>query len=155
MYRIDPYGGGVHSGSMRYIRFRLSIVALATVALWGTGVPPARASIIAGCVGPTETGVQLAVGWVDVGVMLNTEVPTPPNSLRVTAPDGKVVEYQGGEGLVAPNEFMPVWFAPVSIAGDYKLLVDEEFECMVTVEGGSDDAIKTDWEPRSAPIHGN
>ena len=87
--------------------------------------------------------------------MLNTEVPTPPNSIRVIAPDGKVVVYQAGEGLVAPNQFMPVWLAPVSIAGEYQILVDEEFECAVRVEEGSHDAIKTDWIPRSAPVYGN
>ena len=145
---------------MRHVRLRSIVVALATVALWCTVVPPARASIIAGCVGPTETGVTHLVGWVDVGVMLGMADPEPPASLQVTDPNGSVIDYPDGLGLIAPTDVLPIWFAPAELDGTYELVINGEERCEIVVSDGSDgltsiaEEINLDWTPQSAPVSG-
>jgi hypothetical protein len=119
---------------------------------------PTRATVLGGCVAPAEAGVTHLVGWVDVGVMLGTAEPEPPSSLLVTAPDGRVIDYRNGAGLVPPTDVLPIWFAPAEIEGDYELLVDGYEACTIKVGDESvdltpvADKIDGDWVPHSAPI---
>ena len=75
---------------------------------------PVRAEILSGCVAPEDAGVSHLVGWVDGGVMLGMADPEPPTSLQVTAPDGSVVDYRDGVGLLVPTDVLPIWFAAYS-----------------------------------------
>jgi hypothetical protein len=98
------------------------------------------------------------VGWVDVGVMLGMAEPAPPASVKVKAPDGSVVDYRDGAGLMAPTDVLPIWFAPAPMEGNYELVIDGGERCTISVHGGSDgsptvvDEIELDWVPRSAPV---
>ncbi len=144
-------------------RRRLVALAIITSFIAQLVVAPGavRASILAGCVAPEDAGVSGLVGWVDVGVMLGVAEPVPPASLRATAPDGSVVDYRDGVGLLTPTDTLPIWFAPAPLMGDYELVIDGGERCTVSVRGGSDsppivdDEIKFDWAPRSAPAKGN
>ena len=142
------------------IRAGSALVLVLGVAL---GTPSrAQASILAGCVGTDDTAVPGVVGWVDVGVMLGTADPEPPTSMRVIAPDGTEVEYANGIGLTPPTEFMPIWFAPAPIPGEYRLVVNQGEECVAGVDAGDTTAIIGEelthqWIALSAPVkrHGS
>ncbi len=135
----------------------LTIAALSLFMSLATSVP-VRAEILSGCVAPEDAGVSHLVGWVDGGVMFGMADPEPPVSMQVTAPDGSVVDYRDGVGLVAPTDVLPIWFAPAPLAGDYELVIDGSERCTVSVHDGSDgpptvvDEIELDWVPRSAPV---
>jgi hypothetical protein len=114
--------------------------------------------VLSGCVAPEDAGVSGLVGWVDVGVMLGVAEPVPPASLRVTAPDGSVVDYRDGVGLLSPTDALPIWFATAPLMGDYELVINGGERCTVSFHDGSDspptvvDEIELDWVPRSAPV---
>ena len=118
----------------------------------------AYASILAGCVGTDDTAVPGVVGWVDVGVMLNTEAARAPGLTTVVAPDGTTTTYRDGNGLIPPTDEMPIWFAPVDRLGDYTVTTDGD-ECTVTVttlaESATPPSLPSDsgWEAHSAPIN--
>lgn len=131
-------------------------VALASL-MWPTS---ARASVLSGCVAPEDAGVTHLVGWVDVGVMLGMADPEPPATLQVTDPNGEVVEYRDGLGLIPPTDVLPIWFAPAEIDGTYELVINGEERCEIVVSDGSDvltsiaEEINLDWTPQSAPVSG-
>jgi len=138
------------------VRAGPALVLVLGVAL---GAPSrAQASILAGCVGTDDTTAPGVVGWVDVGLMLGMADPEPPVSLQVTDPNGNVIDYRDGVGLIPPTDVLPIWFASVEQQGDYGLVVDGEEHCTITVSVGSDDtltsleAIIRDWVPRSALV---
>lgn len=97
-------------------------VALASL-MWPTS---AGASVRSGCVAPEDAGVTHLVGWVDVGVMLGMADPEPPAALLVTDPNGDVIEYRDGLGLMPPKDDLPIWFAPAEIDGTYELVINGE-----------------------------
>jgi len=135
----------------------LTIAALLLVMSLATSVP-VRAEILSGCVAPEDAGVSHLVGWVDGGVMLGMADPEPPTSLQVTAPDGSVVDYRDGVGLLTPTNVLPIWFAPAPLVGDYELVIDGGERCTVSVGDAPDravpaaDEIELDWVPHSAPV---
>ena len=131
-----------------------AILVIAAVVAAGFLATPARASILGGCVGPFETGVSLAVGWVDVGVMLGASDPEPPALFFVTGPDGAQVEYANGIGLTPPTDLMPVWLAPVSGAGEYQISVGADQSCTIAVElpANLSAEIISAWIAQSAPV---
>ena len=144
---------------MNFSSRRWATIAALSVLLSCSSAPRvAQASILSGCVAPEDAGVSHVVGWVDVGVMLGMAEPAPPASVKVTAPDGSVVDYRDGAGLMAPTDVLPVWFAPAPLAGNYELVIDGGERCTISVHGGSDssptvvDEIELDWVPRSAPV---
>ena len=134
---------------------RLLLGAAVASLLWPTS---ARASVLSGCVAPEDAGVTHLVGWVDVGVMLGMADPEPPASLQVTDPDGSVINYRDGVGLIPPTEVLPIWFAPAGQEGDFELVINGEEHCTVTVGGSSAgtltslESVLGDWVPQSAPI---
>ncbi len=144
---------------MNFSSRRRATIAALSLLLSFSSAPPARAEILSGCVAPEDAGVTHLVGWVDVGVMLGMAEPAPPVSMEVTAPDGSVVDYRDGVGLVAPTDAMPIWFAPAPLIGDYELVIDGGERCTVSVGDGPDrsvppaDGIELDWVPRSAPVN--
>lgn len=137
---------------------RLLLGAAVASLMWPTS---ARASVLSGCVTPEDAGVTHLVGWVDVGVMLGMADPEPPASLQVTDPNGGVIDYRDGLGLVTPTDVLPIWFAPAELAGTYELVINGEERCTIVVNDGSDaltpiaDEIELDWRPQSAPVHQN
>jgi hypothetical protein len=139
-------------------RRRATIAALVLFMSLATSVP-ARAEILSGCVAPEDAGVSHLVGWVDGGVMLGMADPEPPTSLQVTAPDGSVVDYRDGAGLLVPTDVLPIWFAPAPLVGDYELVIDGGERCTISVGDATDrsvpvtDEIELDWVPQSAPVH--
>lgn len=144
--------------SMTIALRHVAAAAVIVLALSSISVRPARGSVLSGCVAPDDAGVSHLVGWVDVGVMLGVAEPVPPASLRVTAPDGSVVDYRDGVGLLTPTDTLPIWFAPAPLMGDYELVIDGGERCTVSVHDGSDgpptvvDEIELNWVPRSAPV---
>jgi hypothetical protein len=80
---------------------------------------------------------------------------------KCRAPDGSVVDYRDGVGLLTPTDALPIWFAPAPLVGDYELVIDGDERCTLSVHDGSDgpltvvDEIELDWVPRSAPAKGN
>lgn len=132
-------------------------VALATL-MWPTS---ARASVLSGCVAPEDAGVTHLVGWVDVGVMLGMADPEPPASLQVTDPNGGVIDYRDGLGLLPPTDALPIWFVPAETDGTYELVINGEERCTIIVNDGSDaltpiaNEIELDWRPQSAPVQQN
>jgi hypothetical protein len=147
--------------SMTIALRHVAAAAVIVLVLSSISVRPARGSVLSGCVAPEDAGVSHLVGWVDVGVMLGVAEPVPPASLRVTAPDGSVVDYRDGIGLLTPTDALPIWFAPAPLVGDYELVIDGDERCTLSVHDGSDgpltvvDEIELDWVPRSAPAKGN
>jgi hypothetical protein len=144
---------------MNFSSRRWATIAALSVLLSCSSAPRvAQASILSGCVTPEDAGVSHLVGWVDVGVMLGMAEPAPPASVKVTAPDGSVVDYRDGAGLMAPTDVLPIWFAPAELAGTYELVINGEERCTIVVNDGSDaltpiaDEIELDWVPRSAPV---
>jgi len=135
-----------------------AINAALLVILSTATVRPARAEILSGCVAPEDAGVSQLVGWVDGGVMLGMADPEPPTSLQVTAPDGSVVDYRDGVGLLVPTDLLPIWFAPAPLVGDYELVIDGGERCTVSVGDEPDrsvpaaDEMELDWVPHSAPV---
>jgi len=144
--------------SMTIALRHVAAAAVIVLVLSSISVRPARGSVLSGCVAPDDAGVSHLVGWVDVGVMLGVAEPVPPASLRVTAPDGSVVDYRDGVGLLTPTDTLPIWFAPAPLMGDYELVIDGGERCTVSVHDGSDgpptvvDEIELNWVPRSAPV---
>lgn len=138
-----------------------STIAVLFALLSISSASPAKAEILSGCVAPEDAGVTQVVGWVDVGVMLGMADPEPPTTLQVTDPNGAVVVYRDGLGLLPPTGVLPIWFAPAPLAGDYELVIDGSERCTVSIRGQSDsplivdDEIKRDWASRSAPAKGN
>ena len=135
---------------------RGSIVVAALLILSAALTGPTRASVLSGCVSPEDTGVTHLVGWVDVGVMLGMADPEPPASLQVTDPNGNVIDYRDGRGLIAPTEVLPIWFAPAQLGGEYRIVTNYQEECVVMVNSDQKDA-PTDvniigWRVRSMPI---
>jgi hypothetical protein len=112
-------------------------VALASL-MWPTS---ARASVLSGCVAPEDAGVTHLVGWVDVGVMLGMADPEPPASLQVTDPNGGVIDYRDGLGLITPTDVLPIWFAPAELVGTYEMVINGEERCTVHVDGGLNSSI--------------
>jgi hypothetical protein len=139
-------------------RVAAAAIASLSLTLSPAAVLPVRAEILSGCVAPKDAAVSQLVGWVDVGVMLGMAEPEPPASLLVTAPDGSVVDYRDGVGLLTPTDALPIWFAPAPLMGDYELVIDGGERCTVSVHDGSDDPptvvdeIELNWVPRSAPV---
>lgn len=121
---------------------------------------PVRASILAGCVGTDDTAVPGVVGWVDVGVMLGTEAAQAPGLTTVAAPNGTTTSYLNGDGLIPPEDEMPIWFASVNQLGDYTVTTDGD-ACTVTVtalaEAATPPSLPSDtgWEAHSAPVTKN
>jgi len=144
--------------SMTIALRHVAAAAVIVLVLSSISVRPARGSVLSGCVAPEDAGVSHLVGWVDVGVMLGVAEPVPPASLRVTAPDGSVVDYRDGVGLLSPTDALPIWFATAPLMGDYELVINGGERCTVSVHDGSDspptvvDEIELDWVPRSAPV---
>ena len=151
-----PQSGFVKKPTRPVVVHLLLSVALATL-MWPTS---ARASVLSGCVAPEDAGVTHLVGWVDVGVMLGMADPEPPASLQVTDPNGGVIDYRDGLGLITPTDVLPIWFAPAAIGGTYELVINGEERCEIAVSDGSDvltsiaEEINLDWTPQSAPVSG-
>jgi hypothetical protein len=143
---------------MSFSSRRWATIAALLILLSFSSAPPARAEILSGCVAPEDAGVSHLVGWVDVGVMLGMADPEPPASLQVTDPDGSVINYRDGVGLIPPTEVLPIWFAPAGQEGDFELVINGEEHCTVTVGGSSAgtltslESVLGDWVPQSAPI---
>jgi hypothetical protein len=139
----------------RILRVGLMLTLVLGVVL-GTPIR-AQASILAGCVGTDDTAVPGVVGWVDVGVMLGTEAARAPGLTTVVAPDGTATNFLNGEGLIPPNDEMPIWFAPVNQLGDY-IVTNDGDECKVAVTALAEDekirfdSINIDWEVHSALV---
>jgi hypothetical protein len=135
---------------------RLLLGAAVASLMWPMSV---RASVLSGCVSPEDAGVNNLVGWVDVGVMLGMADPEPPASFQVTDPNGSVIEYHNGFGLITPTDVLPIWFAPAELVGTYELVINGEERCEIVVSDRSDaltsiaDEINLDWTPQSAPVH--
>lgn len=146
---------------MNFRSRRWATIAALSLLLVCISAPSARATVLSGCVAPEDAGVTNLVGWVDVGAMLGMADPQPPASLQVTDPNGKVIDYRDGLGLIAPTDVLPIWFAPAPMAGDYELIIDGGEPCSVSVSGEIvsppivDDEFRYDWVPRSAPAKGN
>jgi hypothetical protein len=75
----------------------------------------------------------------------------------VTDPNGSVIDYRDGVGLIPPTDVLPIWFASAEQAGTYELVVNQEEHCTVKVGNSSEEllipleSISEDWVPRSAP----
>lgn len=119
---------------------RLATIAAFALLLAVPAAAPARAEILAGCVAPADAGVTHLVGWVDGGVMLGMADPEPPASMRVIAPDGTMTDYLNGEGLIAPTNSLPIWFARAEQTGDYQLIINGEEESRCTLAVGDNRA---------------
>jgi hypothetical protein len=152
------------------VKAHLAVVSAIVVSASTVGV--VDASVRGGCAGTIETGRSDAVGWIDTNVMLQLGEPEAPHRFLVEAPDGSEVAYSDGAGLTPPSEAMPVWLAPASKFGTYRLDVDG-YECTVEVtSAGEPDTDAHDhrttrensgsarpitdldraWEIRSAPL---
>ena len=158
---LDSCAPGTQGIGMTATARRFATIAALSLLLAVSAAAPARAEILAGCVAPEDAGVTHLVGWVDGGVMLGMADPEPPASLRVIAPDGTVTDYLNGEGLIAPTDSLPIWFARAEQTGDYQLIINGEERCTIVVNDGSDplapiaDEMELDWRPQSAPLHQN
>lgn len=141
---------------MNFSSRRWAVVAALSLLLACSTAPSARASVLSGCVAPEDAGVTHLVGWVDVGVMLGMADPEPPASLQVTDPNGNVIDYRDGRGLIAPTDVLPIWFAPAQLGGEYRIVMNHHEECVVMVDSDHEDAPQEatiiGWRARSMPI---